>query len=493
MKRKNCFKLVVGCWLLVVCLFVFSSQVSADTNTVIFLYDGGGQRIYRGVNGGEHTYYISPGIEVVLSSGGTISYRISYYFSGKLVAVKDNLTGSEQVNYIHQDHLGSTTLVTSQQGTANSQQVYYPYGSTRTGSGTFPSEREYTGQISDMDQTGLYYYNARYYNPQIAKFTQADSQGDTLNKYTYVGNNPIIFTDPSGNMVVSDGGGGGLPTRRIPGSRSRPTRGRGRSSTLNTPLSKNYPLLDGEIDPIDLLSVDKETLDYIKLSVWAENNMGLNPDQAIEITFWVFLNRVLNQELKLPIFDKGAYSFFGNAYTQGDRWIFRDFLKYTDEEKANFLLENCLMNPKGCPKGYQSFLHVSNLVDNLYEEFLGGMKDPTGGALYFSHQNSLKRTNPDSGKIITFESLDELKTWLQANLEYAEMSMNGFSGGVSDAYRQAHRGMNSNLEGRGVIVIWGNQPCVFDAACGLDRFGADRAPRFGPPTFIPEKYRDINK
>src|SRR3990167_2768807 len=140
MKRKNCFKLVVGCWLLVVCLFVFTSQVSADTNTVNFLYDAGGQRIYKGVNGGEHTYYV--------------------------------------------------------------------YGSTRTLSGTLPTERVYTGQISDTDLTGLYYYNARYYNPQIAKFTQADSQGDALNKYAYVGNNPIIFTDPTGNMVVSDGGGG---------------------------------------------------------------------------------------------------------------------------------------------------------------------------------------------------------------------------------------------------------------------------------------------
>src|SRR3990170_7564432 len=226
MKRKNCFKLVVGCWLLVVCLFVFTSQVSADTNTVNFLYDAGGQRIYKGVNGGEHTYYVSPGIEVEISPQGSVTYRKNYYFSGKLVAVKDNSGGMEQVNYLHQDHLGSTSLVTSNTGQVVSQQVYFPYGSTRTTNGTLPTERAYTGQISDTDLTGLYYYNARYYNPQIAKFTQADSQGDTLNKYTYVGNNPIIFTDPSGNMLDAGDGGGGLPTRRIPGSRSRPTRGR---------------------------------------------------------------------------------------------------------------------------------------------------------------------------------------------------------------------------------------------------------------------------
>src|SRR3989344_3019710 len=151
---------------------VLQAQVAGSVN---FLYDGGGQRIYKGVNGGEHTYYISPGIEVEISPQGSVTYRKNYYFSGKLVAVKDNLTVSEQVNYLHQDHLGSTSLVTSN-----------------------------TGQVSDTDLTGLYYYNARYYNPQIAKFTQADSQGDTLNKYTYVGNNPIIYTDPSGNLINSE-------------------------------------------------------------------------------------------------------------------------------------------------------------------------------------------------------------------------------------------------------------------------------------------------
>ena len=177
---------------------VLQAQVAGGVN---FLYDGGGQRIYKGVNGGEHTYYISPGVEVVFASDGTTSWRKNYYFSGKLVAVKDNSNGGmEQVNYIHQDHLGSTSLVTRNTGQVVSQQVYFPYGSTRTTNGTLPTEREYTSQISDQDLTGLYYYNARYYNPQIAKFTQADSQGDTLNKYAYVGNNPVTKIDPSGNQ-----------------------------------------------------------------------------------------------------------------------------------------------------------------------------------------------------------------------------------------------------------------------------------------------------
>src|SRR3990170_8413461 len=101
MERKNCLKLVVPSrgrssfrrsgwwlvisgWLLVIGLLGFSaSQVHADTNTVDFLYDAGGQRIYKGVNEGVHTYYVSAGIEVEISPQGSVTYRKNYYFSGK--------------------------------------------------------------------------------------------------------------------------------------------------------------------------------------------------------------------------------------------------------------------------------------------------------------------------------------------------------------------------------------------------------------------------
>src|SRR3990170_399723 len=164
MKLKSCPKLVVPVrgwssfgrsilWIAVGMLgFVFGvNEVKADTNTVDFLYDGSGQRIYKGVGGGEHTYYISPGVEVTINPSGQVTYRKNYYFSGKLVAVKDNSSSTEQVNYTHQDHLGSTSLVTSNTGQAVSQQVYYPYGTTRSPITNHQSpitERQYTGQVS---------------------------------------------------------------------------------------------------------------------------------------------------------------------------------------------------------------------------------------------------------------------------------------------------------------------------------------------------------
>ena len=110
-------------------------------------------------------------------------------------------SAEEGVFYIHQDHLNSTTLVTDSQGIEVSRQTYYPYGATRSQSPitNYPiTEKQYTGQVSDMEQTSLYYYNARYYSPQFALFTRADTV-EGPNRYAYVGRNPVMFIDPSGN------------------------------------------------------------------------------------------------------------------------------------------------------------------------------------------------------------------------------------------------------------------------------------------------------
>jgi len=116
---------------------------------------------------------------------------------------------AESLTFIHQDHLGSTVLVTSDAGQVVNKEVYYPYGITRKSYQSSAvshqtTERKYTGQISDTDQTDLYYYNSRYYNPAIAKFIQSDTEVELLNRYAYVRNNPITLIDPSGHYSVRD-------------------------------------------------------------------------------------------------------------------------------------------------------------------------------------------------------------------------------------------------------------------------------------------------
>ncbi|MDQ0173349.1 AHH domain-containing protein [Paenibacillus tundrae] len=67
--------------------------------------------------------------------------------------------------------------------------------------------------------TGHYYLRARFYNPQIARFTQEDTyRGDGLNLYAYVANNPIRYVDPSGYMCEVKGDVYDPNKRLIPGT-----------------------------------------------------------------------------------------------------------------------------------------------------------------------------------------------------------------------------------------------------------------------------------
>ncbi len=118
-----------------------------------------------------------------------------------------------ELYYIIADHLGSTTIVTDSSGNKVGEMSYYPYGSTFSSEGDVPTEKKYTGQILD-DSTGYYFYNARYYNPEVANFLSPDMAGDG---YRYANNNPVMYSDPSGNMVEMGGGyGGGGPSVYLP-------------------------------------------------------------------------------------------------------------------------------------------------------------------------------------------------------------------------------------------------------------------------------------
>lgn len=117
---------------------------------------------------------------------------------------------SDKLYFIHTDHLSSTVAITDEDGELVSQRRYYPYGSDKypVSSTQYPdsardenvTEREYTSQVKDSE-TNLYYYNARCYDPALGTFVSADTVSDSLNRYAYVRNNPIAFTDPSGHRI----------------------------------------------------------------------------------------------------------------------------------------------------------------------------------------------------------------------------------------------------------------------------------------------------
>src|SRR5690554_5034456 len=95
--------------------------------------------------------------------------------------------------YYYTDHLGSTRAL--QQGNTISRLDYAPFGEDLTeNNGGY----KFTGKEDDVS-TGLYYFNARYYDPAIGRFITEDSAKDGVNWYVYCGNNPLRYVDPTGN------------------------------------------------------------------------------------------------------------------------------------------------------------------------------------------------------------------------------------------------------------------------------------------------------
>lgn len=85
-----------------------------------------------------------------------------------------------------------------------SSQLYYAFGNVRATTGTVPTDFTFTGQRRDAS-AGLMYYNARYYDTYLNRWTSPDSivpqpsNPQALNRYAYAFNNPINLTDPSGH------------------------------------------------------------------------------------------------------------------------------------------------------------------------------------------------------------------------------------------------------------------------------------------------------
>jgi RHS repeat-associated protein len=107
------------------------------------------------------------------------------------------------------DHLGSTSTTANADGSWNSSISYTAFGEIRASSGITARDFRYTGQLRQAE-LGLYYYVARWYDPQLAHFTQADTvvpnAGDaaSYDLYTYVRNNPVRFSDPSGHKPYNE-------------------------------------------------------------------------------------------------------------------------------------------------------------------------------------------------------------------------------------------------------------------------------------------------
>ncbi len=174
-------------------------SVTAGGVTTTFLYDGAGARA-RKTSNGVSTVYIGKLYE------NTPDGCVKYFFAGdQRIAMRD-ATGA--LFYYHTDHLGSSSVVTDAGGNLVERLAYFPYGQTRSNTGTKDVHHKFTGQELDAE-TGLYFYGARYYDPLLGRFIQPDTivpnlrNPQDLNRYSYVSNNPVNYIDPTGHSWFS--------------------------------------------------------------------------------------------------------------------------------------------------------------------------------------------------------------------------------------------------------------------------------------------------
>jgi RHS repeat-associated protein len=104
--------------------------------------------------------------------------------------------------YYHQDGLGSVVGLSNNVDTTTVTQRFDAWGNVLASTGAIP-QYGYTGR--EPDETGLVYYRARYYDSMIGRFTQRDPIGlkGGINRYAYVNENPINFTDPQGLQLLN--------------------------------------------------------------------------------------------------------------------------------------------------------------------------------------------------------------------------------------------------------------------------------------------------
>ncbi|AGB40343.1 RHS repeat-associated core domain protein [Halobacteroides halobius DSM 5150] len=170
-------------------------QININGHQINFKYNTKGWRIKKD-NGIRTTYYLyGKGQQVLEERDRTnqLNRLFIYGQNGRIASVN----GEGELKYIISDQLGSTSVITDEEGNEVMRYKYSPFGNLIKSKGNTEDSYRFTGKEFDR-MTGLYYYGARYYDPTIGRFISEDPIQDGWNWYVYCRNNPLKYVDPDG-------------------------------------------------------------------------------------------------------------------------------------------------------------------------------------------------------------------------------------------------------------------------------------------------------
>lgn len=202
--------------------FNMPASITKGNVSIGFSYGPEHQRIKQ-TKPGETIYYFAGGVELVVNTASNLRTWTNYVSAdGRLVgsltrASTDALNASIPA-YYHLDHLGSLDRITDQWGTVIEKLDFDAWGKRRWANGSDDAQglippssarRGFTGH-EQLDNVGLVHMNGRIYDPVIARFLSADPTVQapynlqSFNRYSYVQNNPLSYTDPTGFSIFSN-------------------------------------------------------------------------------------------------------------------------------------------------------------------------------------------------------------------------------------------------------------------------------------------------
>jgi RHS repeat-associated protein len=177
-------------------------QATKPNGTVVnFKYDALSRRSERNVNGTVWTKFTYDGQDVMLdqnSDGTTVRYLNGLGIDNKL-----RMQNGTTVSYFLSDHLGSTTAQTDATGNITNSASYDGFGNSTN---NLLTRYQFTGREVDAD-LGVQYNRARFYDAKLGRFISEDPigfRGGTANLFEYVNGNPIMGTDPTGEIPLWD-------------------------------------------------------------------------------------------------------------------------------------------------------------------------------------------------------------------------------------------------------------------------------------------------
>ena len=195
------------------------TDVSTDNFTRTFVFNGDNKQTEVKKDGVTVGRYFYDGEGKRVKKVSDLETTIFVYSSGKLVAEYSTATppASPSVNYTTTDHLGTPRIITDQFGQVQSRRDFLPFGEELTinvgsrstalkyGTSTDDVRQKFTGYQKD-EETGLDFAEARMYENRYGRFTAVDpllasgksANPQSFNRFIYVGNRPLLLTDPFG-------------------------------------------------------------------------------------------------------------------------------------------------------------------------------------------------------------------------------------------------------------------------------------------------------